>query len=204
DELNKKVEDLLRSVDARDYVILYSKKTLKLSVKYDIFRGISYSEPEEIVEKVPTAEDLGIPIELLKALSYPLPITKNPFEKIANEFRISQEELVDLIKELKHKGVIKDYGATINGEAVGITENAMVLLSSNNIESLCYKIAREVKEATHVVLRESNREWDYLCYFMLHGSNKSILRNVARDAAKNAESYMMLYSLENLKPGIVI
>jgi len=205
ESLEKNVKELLESVNSNDYIILYSKKTLKLSVKYDILRGISYSEPEEIVEKVPTAEELGIQVELLKSLSYPLPITKRPFEKIAETFRISEEEIIDLIKELRSKGVIKDYGATINGEAVGITENAMVLLAhSKGVENLCYMVAKEVKEATHVVLREANKEWHYLCYFMIHGSSRSLLREAVRDIVKNAESYMMLFSLENLKPGIVI
>ncbi|MEM3758608.1 MAG: Lrp/AsnC family transcriptional regulator, partial [Saccharolobus sp.] len=36
--LNKGIEDLLSQVNSDDYIILYSKKTLKLSVKYDVIR----------------------------------------------------------------------------------------------------------------------------------------------------------------------
>jgi DNA-binding Lrp family transcriptional regulator len=204
--LNKKIEDLLISVNCTDYVILYSKKTLKLSVKYDIIRGISWSEREEVIDNVPTIEELGLPKALIDKLSYPLQITKHPFKKISEEFKMSEEELLEIIKELKIKHVIKDYGATLNGEAIGITENAMVLLNGNNIEEICEEVASRVPEATHVVLREYNKKWDYLCYFMIHGSDKKKLREVAKKAVEitNSNSYMMLFSLENLKPGIVI
>jgi len=193
-------------VNCKDYVILYSKKSLKLSVKYDVIRGISYSENTEIHERIPTAEELGIPKELLKELSYPLTVSERPFSKIAEKFNMSESELVELIKELYEKGVIKDYGATVNGEKVGITENAMMLINSDDIESSCYSLAKDLREATHVVLRESDKRWDYLCYAMIHARNKQLIFETARKAAKitNAKSYMLLFSLENLKPGIVI
>lgn len=204
--LDKKIEELMNEVNCKDYVILYSKKSLKLSVKYDVIRGVSYAENQPIHEKIPTAEELGIQKELLKELSYPLPITERPFQKIAEKFNLKESELIELIKELYDKGVIKDYGATINGEKVGITENAMMLINSDDIESSCYNIATKLSEATHVVLRESNTKWDYLCYAMIHAKSKKIIYDVARKALtlSNAKSYMLLFSLENLKPGIVI
>uniref|UniRef100_A0A0F2LPX9 Siroheme decarboxylase AsnC-like ligand binding domain-containing protein n=1 Tax=Candidatus Aramenus sulfurataquae TaxID=1326980 RepID=A0A0F2LPX9_9CREN len=102
--------------------------------------------------------------------------------------------------------MIKDYGATLNGEKVGIKENAMLLINTDNVEDSCVQIAEKLYEATHVVLRESNKPWDYLCYCMLHGKDKSVIRDAAKNAIQitNAKSYMLLYSLENLKPGIVM
>ncbi|BCU70558.1 Lrp/AsnC family transcriptional regulator [Stygiolobus caldivivus] len=204
--LNRKIAELMAEVGCKDYVILYSKKSLKLSVKYDVIRGVSYAENQPIHEKIPTAEELGIQKELLRELSYPLPIIERPFQKISEKFNLKESELVELIKELYDKGVIKDYGATINGEKVGITENAMMLINSEDLESSCYNIASKLREATHVVLRESNTSWDYLCYAMIHARNKEIISEVARKALSitNAKSYMLLFSLENLKPGIVI
>ncbi|MCI2415502.1 MAG: Lrp/AsnC family transcriptional regulator [Candidatus Aramenus sp.] len=206
DTLDRKIENLMQEAGVRDYVILYSKRNLKLSVKYDIIRGISWSKPEGIPDKVPTAEDLGLDRELLKAMSMPLPITSRPFYEISQKFGYKEEELVDLIRELRGLHVIKDYGATLNGEKVGITENAMLLINTDNVEDSCIQIAEKLYEATHVVLRESNKPWDYLCYCMLHGKDKHVIRDAAKNAIQmtNAKSYMLLYSLENLKPGIVM
>lgn len=206
DKLKESVDKIVNESGGKDYVILFSKKTLKLSVKYDIIRGVSYSEPEEIHEKIPTAEELGIQRELLKDLSMPLQITQRPFKQIAEKYNMRESELVELIKELREKGVIKDYGATINGDKIGIKENAMMLLNSDDIESSCYNLAKYLKEATHVVLRESDKKWDYLCYAMLHARDKKIIFDIAKKGIEitRAKSYMLLFSLDNLKPGIVI
>lgn len=208
DKLNENVKNLLEQVNCNEYVILYSKKTLKLSVKYDVIRGVSWSDSNlKLTEKIPTANELGVNKDLLKELSLPLKITSRPFKDIADKYGMKEEELVNLIKELYDKNVIKDYGATLNGEKLGITENGMVLLDTNNAESACEKVALNIRETTHVVLRESNDEsWKYLCYSMIHASDKKIIRNVAKEIAKeaNARSYMILFSIENLKPGIVI
>ena len=206
--LNKRIEDLLSQVNSDDYIILYSKKTLKLSVKYDVIRGVSWSSSDtRITDKIPTAEELGLSKELLKDLSYPLKITNRPFKDIANKYNMKEEELVELIKELYDKNVVRDYGAPLNGEKIGIVENGMVLLETYDLEDTCKKVALNIREATHVVLREANNEnWNYLCYSMIHGSNREIIRNIAKEIVKetNSKSYMILFSLENLKPGIVI
>jgi len=206
EQLNQKVEELMRRVESRDYVILYSKKTLKLSVKYDLRRGVSWSEPEIVQEKVPTFDELGLDPSLGKALSTPLPITYRPFANLASQFSYSEVELVELIKELMKRKVIKDYGGTVNGEKAGIVENAMVLINSDNIEASCESLAKNVGEATHVVLRESNKRWDYLCYCMLHGRTRGAIETVVSKVVEltDASSYMELFSLDNLKPGIVI
>ncbi|QKR01012.1 Lrp/AsnC family transcriptional regulator [Metallosphaera tengchongensis] len=206
ESLERRVRDLMEDVRAEDYVILFSKKNLKLAVKYDIIRGISWSKSERTPDKIPTAEELGLNMEFLKALSLPLPITERPFKHLAEKFAYTEEELVDLLQELRKKHVIKDYGATLNGDKVGINENAMLLINTENIEDSCTRIADNLHEATHVVLRESNKRWDYLCYCMLHGRDKQVIREASLNAIRitGARSYMLLYSLENLKPGIVM
>ncbi|MEM0113180.1 MAG: Lrp/AsnC family transcriptional regulator [Metallosphaera sp.] len=204
--LEKEVRYLMENVNTNDYIILFSKKNLKLSVKYDIIRGISWSKAEMPPDRIPTADELGLNMELLKSLSYPLPITERPFKSIAERFGYKEGDLVELISDLRKKHVIKDYGATINGDKVGITENAMLLINTDSFEVACNNIAENLNEATHVVLRESDKPWDYLCYCMLHGKDKSVIREASAKALRvtGAKSYMLLYSLDNLKPGIVM
>ncbi|BCU67274.1 AsnC family transcriptional regulator [Sulfolobales archaeon HS-7] len=206
EELDDKIKELMETSEAHDYVILYSKKNLKLVVKYDIFKGVSWGEYEDLPEEIPTANELGISNEFLKYLSLPLPLGPRPFINLASKFGITETEIIDMISELKKKGVIKDYGATLNGEKVGITENAMVLIKAKDLEEACYRIAKNVKEATHVVLRESNKPWDYLCYCMIHARSKEIIDVVAEKVFRvaGADDYIKLYSLDNLKPGIVM
>jgi DNA-binding Lrp family transcriptional regulator len=207
EDLSERVNEILKKVECNDYVILFSKKNLKLSVKYNVIEGVSMSGDDELTpEHIPTAEEIGINNELLKQLSYPLPLSSRPFKDLADKISISEENLIDLVLRLRKLHVIKDYGATINGEKVGIKENAMVLINSDDLEKGCINIATNVKEATHVVLREADKEWDYLCYAMIHGKDKRVISQAARKIVSitSAKSYMTLYSMDNLKPGVVI
>ncbi|MCI4456427.1 MAG: Lrp/AsnC family transcriptional regulator [Sulfolobus sp.] len=201
EKLTKWIDDLMKEVNAEDYVILYSERTVKLSVKYDVYRGVSYSEPNVPAD----TGTVSVPKEVLTELSKPLPITPRPFMEVARKVGMTEEELIDLIAKLRDKGAIRDYGATIVGESVGIKENGMMMISAEDCESTCNKLA-ELRETTHVVLRSSNKSWNYLCYAMLHARSKSTILEVASSIAEklNVRGYMILFSVENLKPGIVI
>lgn len=210
-DIEKKILELKNNVAIEDYIILYSKKTLKLNVKFDIINGISWSQyinKEELnaeqYNKI--ISELNISQEFLKTLSLPLPLTNRPFKQISEKFNLKEDDVVNIIKTLAKYDIVRDYGATLNGEKLGIVENAMVLISSDNIEKACNDILYNVPEATHIVLREANKQWDYLCYFMIHGKDRRTIMERVKERlnAINIKSYMMLFSKENLKPGIVM
>ena len=199
--LTDNIRSLMEEVGAEDYVILFSERTIKLSVKYDVIRGISYSEP-----LVPRDEGrVDVDPQVLKVLSYPLPLVPRPFKEISQKLGMSEDDVLDIIRKLKERGAIRDYGATLNGEKVGITENGMLMVSSNNLEETCESLA-SVRETTHVVLRSSDKPWDFLCYAMLHAKSKKLILDTARKIVDqlDVKNYMILFSTENLKPGIVI
>ena len=201
DALNNKIRTLMEEVGAVDYVILYSEQTLKLSVKFDIIRGISYSEA--YVPKDTGRVDANP--ELLKVLSYPLPLVPRPFKEVAAKLGMSEDDLIDVVIKLRERGAIRDYGATLNGEKVGIIENGMLMISANNVAESCENLAK-IRETTHVVLRSSDKPWEYLCYAMLHAKSKKLIINVAKNIVNELDikNYLILFSTENLKPGIVI
>lgn len=212
EDIEKKILDLNKEVPIEDYILLYSKKTLKLNVKFDVINGISWSplvhkrEDLSIEEFNEALRELRISSEFLKALSMPLPVTSRPFKQLAEKYNMTEDDIVNTLKELAKLDIIRDYGATLNGDKLGITENSMVLISSDDIENSCYDVLYNVPEATHIVLRESNKDWNYLCYFMIHGKDRRILMNRVKERLNqmNIKGYMMLFSTSNLKPGIVM
>ncbi|MGC9104814.1 MAG: AsnC family transcriptional regulator [Thermoprotei archaeon] len=201
EKLTAWIDDLMKQAEAEDYVILYSEQTLKLSVKYDVIRGISYSEPR--VPKDPGRVDY--PQNVLSELSKPFPLVPRPFEELGKRIGMTEDEVIEVISKLRSIGAVRDFGATVNGESVGIKENGMMMVSAENLEEACEGLAK-VRETTHVVLRSSNKPWEYLCYAMLHARSKSLILDTAFRIAEdlNVKSYMVLFSVENLKPGIVI
>ncbi|MFB6490842.1 MAG: hypothetical protein TU35_006315 [Thermoproteus sp. AZ2] len=98
---------------------------------------------------------------------------------------------MDLIQELQRVGVLRELHATLDGEALGFRENAMVVLR----EPLCEEAAM-MEESTHVVLRNTvPGKWPYPCYFMIHATTQDKIAERLR--ALRAE-HRALFSLRDL------
>lgn len=201
-ELEEYVEELAQMVGAEDYAILYGKRTYKLSVKYDLRRGVSWSLQGKLPEKVPSIEDLGVPRTLVMDLRRGLPLKPGPYREIASRHGLGVEELLGLVEEMLDKGVLGDPGAALDGEKLGFKSNAMVVLPC---EDCCEWVANNVAEATHVVLRETvPGKWEYPCYFMVHARRRGTAVEVAhRVSGSLGVDASPIFSLENLKPGVV-
>lgn len=203
EDILRSVEEIARISGSRDYLVLLGKRTYKLSVKFDLLRGVSWSEPEVLPENVPTFDDLGIPREPFSQLSKWIPVVERPYRDIASRYGYKEGELVGLIRELYSKRVLRNLGATLEGRRAGIMWDGMVVIRGS--EDDCLRIALEVPEATHVVYRVPlNGDWDYRAYFMVHADSRDKIEGIALRVSKmlGGRDYRVLYSVENLKPGI--
>ncbi len=200
-ELYKEVEEIVRNVKAEDYVVLPSKRACKVSVRYDVKRGVAWSKPRLEPRDVPSPEELGFPREGLKYLRR-LEVVPRPFMEVAKKLNMDEEELLEKVKVMVDRGVLRDPGAAVDGERLGFKHNAMVVLKGD--EKVCEKIALSVPEASHVVLREVPEKWPYPVYFVVHaterGKAEEVINNVI-ELVRPAE-YKALFSVENLKPGV--
>lgn len=203
EELVRDVEHVVRLSGAGEHLILLGKRTFKLSVKFDLWRGVSWSEPEILPQSVPTFEELGIDKRPFSELSRWIPVVERPYRDVGAKHGYKEAELLSLVKELYSKRVLRNLGATLEGRRVGITSDGMVVLEAS--ESDCERIALEIPEATHVVYRVPlNGEWSLRSYFMAHADAREKILRVAENASRmlGGASYRVLFSLENLKPGI--
>ncbi len=203
EELKAEVERLL-SPHFNDYVILPSKKVCKVSVRYDLLKGIAWSPPSPQRDHVPKPEDLGLPRELPRAVSRLKPVSR-PYKEIAERFGFTEEELIEKIKLMLEYGILRNPGASIDGDKVGFKYNVMVVMDVDNDIEVCEWIGKNVWEASHVVAREVPRDkWPYPVYFVLHAIKREPIESVISRVIDKLKprDYRKLYSLENLKPGI--
>lgn len=203
EEILGRVNSLVREFEIEDFVILKSLRTYKMAVKYDLFRGVSWSKPGALPQAIPRIDELGVSWKVL-ALLRDIPIGERPFKGIAEKVGMDEPSLLSLIEELVEKGVLLDAGGTLNGEKVGFRHNAMVMVKGG--EDMCVKIAEGIPEASHVVYRGTMYgEWPYKLYFMIHGTSRVLvdayINYIIR--AIGAEEYEAVYSLIDLKPGVV-
>ncbi|MCE4611691.1 MAG: Lrp/AsnC family transcriptional regulator [Desulfurococcales archaeon] len=207
EELFKTIEEAARASGSRGWIALFSRMTYKLSVKYDLYQGVSRSGRYwRVEENPPRPEDLGIN-PLLPRLVRVLPINLEPYRGVAERLGLTVEEVVDQAKTLLDKGVLMDPGAALDGHRAGFTENAMVVMEpEGDPEETCRKAA-ELPYSTHVVLRDPYPpgSWRHICYFMVHAVDRGIIGRVVEEARRTcrAKDVMAIYSLEDLKPGAV-
>ena len=207
EELFKAIEDAARRSRSKGWIALFSKKTYKLSVKYDLYEGVSRSGKYwRVEERPPRPEDLGID-PLLPKIVRVLPINLDPYRNAAERLGLTVEEVVEQVKVLLDKGVLMDPGAAIDGHRAGFTENAMVVMEpEGDPEETCMRAA-ELPYSTHVVLRDPYPpgSWRHICYFMVHAVDRERISRVVEEARRacRPRDVMAIFSLADLKPGAI-
>ena len=140
--------------------------------------------------------------KIVKAIQGDLPITKAPYQEIAQELGISEELLLDTLKRLCDRGVIRRFGATLRHQKSGFTANAMVAWCVEEARAdQVGEIFAGFKAVSHCYHRSPTEEWPYNLYTMVHAADESQCRQTAARMAKKAgvTDYELLFSREELK-----
>jgi len=205
ERLVEAVMDACRVSGCTDYVILPATRLHRLSVKYDLAMGISRAGPYSRVRlDPPSPEELGVPGELPRLVRR-LPLRPHPYREAAQRLGMGEEEVVDYIVKLLREGVLGDPGATLNGQRIGFTVNAMYVAEPYPGVDACAWVSDHVPYATHIVTRRivpEDSPWRYTCFFMVHAAARDRLRVVDELlAAAPVTRWDRLVSLTDLKPG---
>ncbi len=207
EELFKAIEEAARASSSKGWIALFSKKTYKLSVKYDLYEGVSRSGRYwRVEERPPRPEDLGVD-PLLPKLVRVLPINLEPYKGVAERLGMTESEVVEQVKLLLDKGVLMDPGAALDGHKAGFTENAMVVMEPEGDPDETCRRAAELPYSTHVVLRDPYPpgSWRHICYFMVHAVDRERISKIVEEARRTCKprDVMAIFSIEDLKPGAV-
>lgn len=139
---------------------------------------------------------------IIRKLQEDLPLVPRPYEEIACELGITEEELLDKIKELKDKGVIRRFGASLNHRNVGIKGNGMVvwIVPEKELKRVS-RIMVSFSEVTHCYERPTYPNWPYNVFTMIHGEDRKTCEKIVERISKvsGIKTYSILYSTEELK-----
>ena len=196
--LTSKIKALMRDCEADRYLILPSKRVYKMDVKYNLYRGVSWSE---MIEKRDNVKKIDGDIKrMLIDMERNFTVEERPFRKFSERYGYKEEELVDLISEMIKERVVRDFYAVLNGQKSGFSENGMNLVRTDNPERVARKLLK-FPEITHLVERSVEKEWNYPLYFMVHAVNREIIKEIAERALriKGIEEIKILFSLKSFK-----
>lgn len=140
--------------------------------------------------------------KIIRKIQGNLPLVKKPYKKIARDLNISEEKLINKLKQLKSEGKLRRIGTTLYHREAGFKFNGMVVWEvSENKRELAGKIMAAYPEISHVFERPTYEDWPYSLFSMIHGQDKNEVEKIVNDIQNKIEvkNYKILYSTEELK-----
>jgi len=140
--------------------------------------------------------------KIISLIQGDIAITQHPYLGIAEKLGISEEILLNTLKDLCKRGVIRRFGATIRHQKSGFKANAMTAwkVEENRIDDVGEKMA-SFKEVSHCYRRDPSDEWPYNLYTMIHARDEESCRQTAHrmSEAASVDTYKLLFSRRELK-----
>ena len=149
-----------------------------------------------------TVELTELEKRVIASIQGDMPITKRPYEQIAADLGIEEEQMLEILRGLVDRGVIRRFGATLRHQKSGFQANVMVAwkVDEARIEDVGRTMAG-FKAVSHCYRRDPTDQWPYNLYTMVHGRDEADCRKSAREMsdAAGVQSYEMLFSRRELK-----
>lgn len=143
---------------------------------------------------------------IIRKLQEDLPLVLEPYRHIAEELGIGEEELLNKIKELKERKVLRRIGAILYHREVGFAANAMVVckIPSDRMKEVA-EIISSFPQVSHCYERSALPDWPYNFYAMTHSESFESCDAIILEmiSAAKIEEYEVLYSTKELKKSSV-
>ena len=121
--------------------------------------------------------------KLLNILQKSFPICKRPFLKIGEILSLSEDEVIERIKKLKEKGIIRKIGANFDSKALGFKSTLVGMkVPENKIEEVV-KIINTYKGVTHNYLRNN----EYNVWFTLIAESEEAIDKTIEEISKKTK-----------------
>jgi DNA-binding Lrp family transcriptional regulator len=138
----------------------------------------------------------------IKALESDLPGESRPFLKLAEQFGLSEGDLLNSLKALLSDGTIRRYGARVSHQRVGFSANVMVVWQapSEEVEKIG-QIMATFGAVSHCYERPTFPGFPYNLYTMIHGRARGACEKVIAEisAATGVTCYRALWSIKEFK-----
>jgi DNA-binding Lrp family transcriptional regulator len=107
--------------------------------------------------------------KIAKQIQGDIPLTERPFGRIGEKTEIREEDVVEGIKGLMKRGIVRKFGAILRHHRAGFTHNIMVIWAVP--EQRCEDVGRifaSFREISHCYERTPPFEGRYNIYTMIH------------------------------------
>lgn len=119
-------------------------------------------------------------IKLMNIIQKNFPIHPRPYKVIAQEFKISEQEVIERILRMKDEGAIRKIGATFNSNKLGYMSTLCALTVSSERIAEVAQIINSYKGVTHNYIRDHA----YNMWFTLTAPSAELLEETLDEIRK--------------------
>ncbi len=140
--------------------------------------------------------------KIITRLQDDLPLTLDPYGVLARELGVDEDDLLNILQQLKAKGILRRMGAILYHHSAGYKANGMVAwrVPQERVEEVGELMA-SFPQASHVYQRPVYPDWPYNLFTMLHGKNREEVEETSKEISTRTAipDYTILYSLREFK-----
>lgn len=140
--------------------------------------------------------------KILRAIQFGMPISRSPYQDIANTIGVPAEKLLDILRRWKADKKIRRLGAIVNHFQLGHGAGAMVVWNVPESEvDHAGEVFAAVPRVSHAYLRPSSQQWPYNLYTMVHASSDKELQETvtAMSLESGIKEFRQLKTVRELK-----
>ena len=138
----------------------------------------------------------------IRELQKDLEIVERPFLKSAQKLGITEEQLLEKVKQYENIGVMRRFAAILRHREVGFTANGMIVwkVPDERIEEVGAKLGA-FPQISHCYQRPVYPDWPYSVFSMVHCKSISDAEDMAKQIQKqvNVDDYKILFSSREFK-----
>ncbi len=185
--------------------LLPTIKLFKIGVKLEMVEEKkSDVKPSEEKKKITETKFIATEEEknYIRELQKDLEITERPFLKSSQKLGITEEQLLEKVKQYEEIGVMRRFAAILRHREVGFTANGMIVwkVPDERIEEVGEKLGA-FPQISHCYQRPVYPDWPYSVFSMVHCKSIADAEEMAKQIQKQVDvtDYKILFSSREFK-----
>jgi siroheme decarboxylase len=185
--------------------LLPTIKLFKIGVKLEMVdEKKSDVKPSEEKKKIIETKFIATEEEknYIRELQKDLDIIERPFLKSAQKLGITEEQLLEKVKQYEEIGVMRRFAAILRHREVGFTANGMIVwkVPDERIEEVGEKLG-SFPQISHCYQRPVYPDWPYSVFSMVHCKSIADAEEMAKQIQKQVDvnDYKILFSSREFK-----
>lgn len=201
------LEALMRETGAESMRQLPTLTLFKINMNLEMEKGtealaaaVEAAPPREL-ERQPYGEE---EIAVIRALQGPMEAVERPYDAAAAELGISTEELLERLREMTERKLLRRVAAILFHRRAGFSANGMGVWKVPEAEILeTGRRMASFRGISHCYQRPTYEDWPYSVFTMAHGRSKgecdAILDSIAAECGMGPDDRATLYSSTEYK-----